>query len=187
MESPGYTTQFLERLGTDELVKLGEEHGLDIPADLERIFIIEELLYLSRTGIGKGEETEEVLTKQQNISMVEVLVRDPLWAFVFWDIRGHDKERYESDEDFSGYYLRAVPLKDENGQPDLAASFIVTVGKNDSAWYLGFPPDDRRFYKVEICVPNWEDYTVLAVSRPFRMPPLIKPGYEQDEIGRAHV
>ena len=144
----GYSALFLERLSTLELTALAEEHGLDIPSDLERVFIIEELVYLDRQGIGASAETEEklLLLKQQNFSIIEVLARDPLWAFVFWEVREHDQELYEHDEDFDGYCLRVIPFKEDSGQPDMAGSFTVALDKNDSARYLGFPPDDRRLF-----------------------------------------
>ena len=175
MSTPGYTTQFLERLSTHELITLAEEHGFDIPHDLERVFIIDELLCLDRQGIGASAETEEQLQllRQHNVSIIEVLVRDPLWAFVFWEVKEHDKDLYEDDEDFNGYCLRVVPFKENSDQPDMAGSFLVALDKNDSARYLGFPPDDRRLYKIELCVPRLDTYTVLAVSRSFKMPQLI--------------
>ena len=178
-----HTTQFLERLSTEELFTLAEKHGLDIPPDIERVFIIEELLYLDRDGIGNTEESEEspAQIKKHRISIIEVLVRDPLWAFAFWEIKGQDQERYGNDDDFNGYCLRVIPLKESSNEPDMAASFNVAIDKNDSARYLGFPPDDRRFFKVELCVSNWEDCIVLATSQPFRMPRLIEPRHDGGE------
>lgn len=174
MNSAGYNTQSLERLSTDELVSLAEKNGLDIPAGLDRVFIIEELLYLDRSGMGNTEETGEqtALPKQRNISTIEVLVRDPLWAFVFWDIRGHSH-----NDDFC---LRAIPLKKDGVSPDMAGSFTVAVGVQDCAWYLGFPPDSGNFFKVELCVSRGGNLATLATSRPFKMPQLIEPKSEGD-------
>ena len=44
MDVTRFTRVFLDSLSTDELVKLADSHGIDIPPDLERIFVIEELL-----------------------------------------------------------------------------------------------------------------------------------------------
>jgi len=175
MEFLGYNTQFLERLSTDELVVLAEQNGLDIPFGLERAFIIEELLCIDRNGIGKnGEDSSPpVVPRQHSLSMIEVLVRDPLWAFVFWEIRDYDQRLYETTEDFEGYCLRVLPLKEDTQQPDMAASFTVDVGTQDNSWYLGFPPDSGCFFKVELCVHREEKYIALASSRPFKMPRLI--------------
>jgi hypothetical protein len=61
----------------------------------------------------------------------------------------------------------------------MAASFTVTVGKNDCGWYLGFPPNGGRCYKVELCAKHRNDYTVLAESHPFFLPRLIQPRLEK--------
>ena len=176
MDLPPYTTQFLERLSTDELVVLAEHNGLELPADLERAFIIEELLHLGKVGVEKAvEEAEHVtLPRQHNFSTVEVLVRDPLWAFVFWEIREHDQQLYEGTQDFEGYCLRVLPLKKDTNQPDMAASFTVDVGEKDNSWYLGFPPDTGCFFGVELCVRRQGNCDAFAASRPFKMPRLIE-------------
>jgi hypothetical protein len=176
MELSGYTTQSLERLSTDELVVLAEQNGLDIASGLERALIIEELVHLDRNDVDKnGEDSSStVLPRQQGFSMIEVLVRDPLWAFVFWEIRNHDQILYENTEDFEGYCLRVLPIKEDTHQPDMAASFTVDVGAQDNSWYLGFPPDSGCFFMVELCVCREEHCTVLASSRPFKMPRLIE-------------
>jgi len=180
MDQPSYKSQYLERLSTDELIGLAEGYGLEIPPGLERVFIIEEILYLDRRNIDKTESIDEIveLPKTQSTSMIDVIVRDPLWAFVFWEIKGHDQDRYENHEEFEGYCLRVIPLKEEDLRPDLPASFIVTVGAKDSAWYLGIPPEHGSLFKVELCVSQWENIVVLAASRPFKMPRLIEPKHK---------
>lgn len=172
----------MERLSTDELIGLAEGYGLEIPAGLDRIFIIEELMYLGHNGNGKAEsyEAHGTLPRLQTVSTVEVIVRDPLWAFVFWEIKGNDKEMYENIDEFEGYCLRVIPLNENNHCPDMSASFSVAVGKKDSAWYVGFPPDGGCLFVVELCVSRWENIIVLATSRPFRMPRLIEPRRNED-------
>ncbi|MCL2128410.1 MAG: DUF4912 domain-containing protein [Treponema sp.] len=188
MDSPCFTLTSLESLSTNELIGLANNCGLDIPPGLERIFIIEELLYMNR-GSGGGEKKEEdmlfrefkelaVLPKHYNISFIDVLIRDPLWAFVFWEIKAHDRDLYENMAEFEGYCLHVIPLRKDSLQSSASSSFTVSVGRGDSAWYLGFPPDNGRYYKIELCVQGWENFTVLAVSRPFKLPRLIEPKYE---------
>jgi len=178
------TIPYLESLSTGELLGLAVKNGLDIPPGLERGFIIEELFYLDHDAdgayahahhdINQDEEKIEfkefaALPKQYHISFIEVLIRDPLWAFVFWEVKAHDRKHYESAADFSGYCLRVIPIADE------AASFIVSVDIDDYARYLGFPPDSGRCFKVELCMQGYEHCTVLAESRPFTMPRIIEP------------
>ena len=181
-----FNVPYLESLSTGELIELAGKYDLDIPPGLERIFIIEELLYMKEEGNDEtnGEvETAAVgafevlaaLPKQYNISFIDVLIRDPLWAFVFWEIKVYDREAYENTTGFEGYCLRVIPLEANDGQPKRAAAFTITVGPEDRAWYVGFPPDQGCCFIVELCVLNRGNITVLAVSRPFKLPRLIKP------------
>jgi hypothetical protein len=181
------TLPYLESLSTGELIDLAVKSGLDIPPGLERVFIIEELFYLDHDAEGAHHDIIQVdakhdafkefavLPKQYHISFIEVLIRDPLWAFVFWEIKAHDRNHYESAPGFDGYCLRVMPLKEDGLQADEAASFIVSVDIDDYARYLGFPPDDGRCFKVELCMRSHETYSVLAQSRPFTLPRLIEP------------
>jgi hypothetical protein len=181
MDDPRLTRVFLDSLSTNELIKMADRYGIDIPPGLERIFIIEELLEISRGDDYEPEEGGEDLVlsaefpetaplpKQYNITFLEVMIRDPLWAFVFWEIKGHDKELHEKAPDFGGYYLKAIPLGGRAGGEE---PFTVSVGINDSAWYLGFPPAEGH-YRVDLCVLRGNDEIVLAVSRPFILPRLL--------------
>jgi hypothetical protein len=200
MNQDRLTRFFLETLTTAELVKMTEQKGIDIPPDLERIFIIEELLEASagqkvESAADPDDLTEEKpeeapeesrskhtfeqsvdLPARYNITFIDVLVRDPLWVFVFWEVRGSDKGFYESSPDFNGYYLR---LLETQGTSALRweESFIVPVEPEDSAWYLGIPREPWeespcRYCRVELGVRRAEEKIRLALSRPFTLPVL---------------
>jgi len=137
------------------------------------------IMYMETTDAVLQEVNElPPLPKDYNISFVETLIRDPLWTFVFWEIQKHERDFYENSVYFDGYCLRGVPLKEPGFQPDMAASFTVSVGQNDCGWYLGFPPNGWRCYKIELCAKHKDDYTVLAESRTFYLPRLIQPKLE---------
>jgi hypothetical protein len=167
---------YLESLTSDELVKLADNNGIDIPPGLDRAIIIEELL--EALSENDAEETDPVplveksqpasapIPKQYNITFIEVLIRDPLWAFAFWEIKTHDKDLYEKDPDFNGYFLKGSPCLGSEG------SFTIPVGTEDSAWYLGFPPGGGTF-KVELLAVLGEVTEVLAISNRFRLPKLL--------------
>jgi len=191
------TRHRLESLSTGELVKLADRYGIDIPADMERIFIIEELLetasgseHIPQNDIETNSHFMETaaLPKQYNISYIEVMIRDPLWAFVFWEIKENDREIHEKAADFEGYCLRVVPVN-EGAQQSCASntpgeSFTVLINANDTARYLGFPEDMAipekpgdapcRCYIIKICVIRSAQEIQLAVSRPFILPRLIE-------------
>jgi hypothetical protein len=179
MEEPSLKRSYLERLSSGELVKLADSYGIDIPPGLDRIFIIKELLELGHEeGVNAADEglllREQALLepaplpKHYNVTFVEVLLRDPLWAFAFWGIKSHDKEIYEKANDFGGYFLKLIPLADDKS-PREEDSFIIPVGTKDSSWYIAFPPTGGRF-KVGFCMTRGGAEALLALSLPFRLP-----------------
>ncbi|MDR3167856.1 MAG: DUF4912 domain-containing protein [Treponema sp.] len=183
MDDSCLTKTYLESLTTHELIKLADRFGIDIPPGLERLFIIEELVDLATEDEANSENYQPLqetgflesvpLPKQYNITFIEVLPRDPLWVFTFWEVKSHDKEFYERTSNFMGYHLKVCPQGIlETAGPD--SSFIVPVGSSDTAWYLGFPPRGGN-YRVELCVVRGDEEIILAVSHPFKMPQLLNP------------
>jgi hypothetical protein len=122
------------------------------------------------------------LPKQYNISFIEVMIRDPLWAFVFWEVKGSDRELYEKSQDFGGYYLKVSPEKPGNPGPQKGTGdvFTVPVKPGDNAWYLGLNPtiengifmNNANKYKVELCAGMKGEETVILSSTPFSLPGL---------------
>ena len=180
------TRSWLESLSTGELIKLADSYGIDIPDSLDRVFIIWELLEADADNehipennlqiISKGAVETALIPKQYNISYIEVIIRDPLWVFVFWEIKQHDKESYENSPDFTGYCLRVIPLGAEF-QENMEESFTVAIDASDSERYLGLPEDKTvsglntlvRCYIVKLCAIQNGLEIPLAVSLPFVM------------------
>jgi hypothetical protein len=159
------TRPYLESLTTRELIRMADREGIDIPPDLERVFIIQELLESENPEsspeiLGKHILNPVPLPKQYNITFLEIMIRDPHWVFAFWEIKSHDKQRLEESPDFDSYSLRLHSL-------DSDTSFTVRVGNDDTAWYLSFPPQGGSF-KVELLAIQKKE-TILAVSKPFTM------------------
>ena len=235
------TRAHLESLTTTDLIRMADTFGIDIPLDLDRIFIIEELLEIVSydgpagnaadmpadisaapnappeaesprfyQGRGFPQEADMAdsglvesvpLPKQYNITFIEVMIRDPFWAFVFWEIKTQDKEQFEKTQDFEGYYLKISPWgAPAPAQPgvEVEGVFTVPVSQSDTARYLGLSfatgqktplsdqahgaqtRYDQKQYKVELCAGTKESETILAVSSPFRLPLLheVPTGWE---------
>ena len=175
-----FTRPWLESLSSGELAELAEEIGIDIPPGLERIFVVEELLLESAAMYEKKPEndlvvnhsyTESVaLPKQYNISFIDVIIRDPLWVYVFWEIKSHDRESNENAADFNGYCLRVIPLEEREN------SFTVSVDVNDTARYIGFAEQALQTanrYVIKLGVIRGDSEFQLAVSAPFSLPRLM--------------
>jgi hypothetical protein len=191
MDAYHISRSYLESLTTGELIALAESQEIDVPPGLERGFIIGEILdafpdndfSLEEEAAApdrKGFSGPVPLPKRYNITYIEIIVRDPLWVYVFWEIRDSDREALENDPAFQGYYLKISPV----GECTDGDSFVVAVGDSDLAWYLGFSPEsvsggaaetnDRDcWFRVELYARLGEDRELLAASRPFRMPRLL--------------
>jgi hypothetical protein len=196
-EGDRITRAHLESLTTGDLITMADNLGVDIPVDLDRIFIIEELLEISSIdsdGSGDPEPADMVdtvfvesvpLPKQYNITFIEVMIRDPLWAFVFWEIKSQEKEAFEKAQDFDGYYLKVIPSGKSAGKE----VFTVPVKPEDTAWYLGLSENGAsqsdHQYTIELCVSMSGEETVLAVSSPAKLPELPElPAAEKHRGGR---
>jgi hypothetical protein len=176
---------YLDSLTTQELARIADNCGIDIPPDLERIFIIEELLDYARMEEGEEDDDEEGLAespdyqetapipRHYNITFIDVMIRDPLWVLVFWEVKEHDREIFEAEVDFSGYYLRVIPVG-EGGSAQRDRSFTVQVDPDDTARYLGFSeyPVQAGGFRIELRVAHGGGDEVLAVSGVFSLPRL---------------
>ena len=182
-----FSRHWLESLSTGELVKLAEDIGIDIPPGLERIFIIEELLESSNDGGQEVKDDLEInpsysesvaLPKQYNISYIDVIIRDPLWVFVYWEVKGHDREMHENADNFKGYCLRVMPLDEGEAIPKSREnSFTLSVDVEDCARYLGFAEQSLRAagrYIIKLGAIRGNQEEQIAVSQPFNLPRSIK-------------
>jgi len=190
MEGLPLTRVHLESLATGDLLAVADKLGIDLSNNPDRIFIIEELLDFSSreeggsSGNNEPEITDLVVTesaplpKQYNITFIEVMIRDPLWAFVFWEIKTSEKEQFEKDDNFDGYYLKVSRLDDNPSGNGNSGLFMVPVKPDDTAWYLSLSPAfeadsswaDQSQFKVEFCAGVGGVETALAVSNPVRLP-----------------
>ena len=186
---------YLETLTSAELTKWADHYGVDIPPGLDRIFIIEELLEIAAFDTDVEEEFNEVppakftepvvLPRQYNITFIETLVRDPLWVFIFWEVKGAEREVLENSADFTGYFLKVSPW----GRIAPDEVFTVPLAPEDSARYLGFPPAAgngeigealNRSYRVELYAGMGKEENFLAATNPFNLPAL-SPRIEKQE------
>ena len=196
MEGLPLTRAYLESLTTNDLLEIADGMGLDTSNNPDRVLLIEELLEVAsqdedRVPDSQGPEVpgpaliEPVpLPKQYNISFIKVMIRDPLWAFVFWEIKASDKEQFEKADYFDGYYLKVSHLEGK-GVPSQFGNeelFKVPVKPEDTARYLSLLPAfeektswaDMSQFKVEFCASLAGVETVLASSSPVKLPGLLE-------------
>ena len=181
-----YSYNKLTTLSTSELIKLAEDFGIDIPPDLERIFIIEELLECTKTDEQDPKEEINIipsylesvaLPKQYNFSYIDIIIRDPLWIYAFWEIKECDKESFNNSPNFNGYCLRVIPLnEDDTISKTRDSSFTIPIDTDDDARYLGFAEHstlEASRYLIKLAAIIGEEEVQIAISQPFKLPRLI--------------
>jgi hypothetical protein len=210
---------YLEGLATDELWSLASSLDLSLPPGMDRSLVIAELLEAApclglyhRQCTGEREDVLHIevpeppsisktllelpppvpLPKQYGYTYIDVLIRDPFWIFVLWEISTADRKKYEKKAGFNGFLLRVrlhnctVP----EGQNIILSAMIES---RDTSRYLNFPPEAecRKFcgedtacpYIVELCAVMSGREIVLVSSQPFKMArSLPLPGAKDSEI-----
>lgn len=183
---------YLNSLTTRDLVRLADQAGIDIPPELDRIFIIRELLDNEAENGSSAEFLDEKpnqvtaeLPKQYHITYLEVLLRDPQWVYTFWEIKAQDRERFERDPRFEGYALKALERKKQ--QNSLESSFIelfsVPVRSEDNSWYLGFPKDG--VFRIALWVEGLN--VSLIFSRVFTLPRFLNSSGNEEYLARPLI
>jgi len=214
------TLPYLEGFTTTELYTLAEAYDIDITPGQDRNMLIEEFMetvpcisLFKQELITRDECVLEVevprllppvknpseappireLPKQFGFTYIDVLVRDPFWVYVFWEISAMDKRKIEKYNDFSSYILRVRLINCRHGNKNLVTS---TIKPRDTSRYLNFPAaySNREFclegcnynecsYIVELCAVYKDSERVLAKTNPFRMPAVLPlPGEKGAEI-----
>jgi uncharacterized protein len=185
-----------ESLSDEALYSLAEKMGLDLPQGLERVFVIEEILDdiadddQERLSSGRasnasvhieatkfsGAELDDVescmdgspcLEQRYNETSIRIIVRDPSWAFAFWDVADAEREKLRSEEGGMSLFLRVaeiVPACD--GRREF---FDIPISEDDLQWYINFPHPEAR-YRVDLCARSGAHIRLLARSDEIHLP-----------------
>ncbi|HZK19615.1 MAG TPA: DUF4912 domain-containing protein [Treponemataceae bacterium] len=113
MDTARVTRLYLETLSTDALRDLADDYGIDVPEHLNRRFIIGELLEASseddvkENDLQESEEIPEfeILPKTYNETKISVVMRNPVWCYVYWDIKESELISFVEDPAFSEFSI----------------------------------------------------------------------------------
>ena len=162
----------LEKLPFSELVRLADKYGVDVPEDLDRRFLIAELLELSEESerldeemlISSSENREEqslILSGNFNETQISCVLRNPAWLFVFWNINDGDAARVKESPDGS-LKLRICSLADAHDPKPYEAFEVQTATQSQEQYIL--IPKGTKFIKVELVFMSAGAGEVLAFS-----------------------
>jgi len=173
-------TDRLESFSIEELHSLADKMGLDLPPDLDRLFVVEEILEVlaedsedrrSSRGdavhvdekkfcgselddIEPADESERAVEDRYNETMIRAMVRDPSWAFAYWDVSDADLGALRGEESSAGLFLRVAEIA-QACEPAAAGDahkdyFDIPVADDDRRWYINLPRSGVRF-RIDLC------------------------------------
>ena len=175
MNEKNITRSYLETLSFADLVSLADEYGVDVPEDLDRRFLIAELLELAQEDSEHGEEMiissdigdgKSALPQNYNETQVSCVFRNPAWLFVFWNLNENDSSAMkESDGNLK---LRMCFLKDSKELiPEEA--FEIQASDTSQEQYVLIPAE-KTYVKVELVYSSTSGGKVLAFSPVMTIP-----------------
>lgn len=182
METKFLSLQYLETLSSADLISLADDYGIDVPDDLNRRFIIGELLEVAQE-LSMDEKSEnqemiegdgaisddEVLPSSFNETQISVVLRNPAWAFAYWDISEAAMRKIQESEKFSGLVLRTSYFDSEESNSPVS-SFDVNLEITDREQYV-LLETGRKFMRIDL-VAVFKNGTSdnLCISRKIELP-----------------
>lgn len=154
MENIPISLSYLETLSTLDLIELAEEYDLDIPEQLNRRFIISELLEIADElneeeiddfeEIDSSIETTNELPITYNETQIDVVLRNPAWAYVFWDISSSDLQDVINSKGFSKLLLK-INFWETATSEKIEDLCELTISTEDRAQYIFLPAGKNTF------------------------------------------
>lgn len=135
------TKSQLESMSTRDLVALADEYSIDFPESLNRRFIISELLEIAE-DLQKPLEDDlqddvaaftfyEDLPKNFNETYIGAIMRNPLWCFVYWDIRSLEYKDMEQNPNFLGTTLTFMFYTNDGSVSKESIEIDVNIEKKE--------------------------------------------------------
>jgi len=191
MNKNNLSREYLESISTADLISLADYYGIDIPENLNRRFIIGDLLEVAEeiqakeeneenVIIAKGElEIPENLPKTYNETKIRAVLHNPAWAFVFWDTRNS----LQGENGTEGMFLH-VCIFSSNEDESPTDFFDIQAPSRCGEQYVLLPPGTKSF-AIELKIPPalpGEKPEIIAFTEKIQIPqenPVIagiKPG-----------
>lgn len=179
MENVVLSRAYLETLSFSELLKIADKDGIDVPEDFNRNFLIEEILEVQEDFekielddmIISDEESEspkeEFVPRAYNSTEVEMVLRNPAWAFVYWNIS--ESDRVSLEKAFVSQMWLRVNSFSEKDQVKPDEFFDIQISREDNGQYV-LLPQNKKFFRVDLLF-NLDNFVdILASSKILEKP-----------------
>ncbi len=186
----------LSNASFEALLRLADNYGADVPENVTRDELeeivedaaeewrlehrrannhpvrVEETKYdIQATGELEHRADEEVeLPESYNETTVVLMLRDPSWAFAYWDLRESDLAEFRRSETFEGLVLRVYTMDETDTALESARQrFDIPVTLLDSRWYINLP-DQETVYRLALVALIDGAERELAISNAIAVP-----------------
>lgn len=192
-----FSRSHLEALSFSDLLKIADTNGIDVPENLNRNFLIAEILDAAGDDVADagGEmsaaESDDLLEKKlpemYNTTEIEIILQNPVWAFVFWNVCDIDLQRFKK-QDGCSFFLRVCSFDSDTSVKSLD-SFEMKISVETKEQYV-LLPYESEFVAVELYARSPQGENRLAASKIVHRPysPFLKlvsktgEGYKLDEV-----
>ena len=184
MENNVLTLAHLETLSSADLIALADDYGIDIPDNLNRRFIIGELLEVAQDFYQQGEkpapepemledgeipEENAELPASFNETQISIILRNPAWAFVYWDISAEGLKKISESSRFKNLMLRVSYFENEDDLNPIAY-YDVQIGMNDREQYV-LLETGKNYLRVDLVACFADGLTDnLTISKKIQLP-----------------
>jgi hypothetical protein len=186
------TKERLQAISLEELETLAHKQGYEFTGAIDRAalteFILENFKELKREREAENNlairveeskyqerETSEdadafPIEKRYDQTKVVFMVRDPNWAYAYWDLANNLLDELKNNADGDQLVLRVhdVELIDFTGS-NANSSYDIPIQIDDTSWYI-YLPNQNCSYILELGIISEGRYRCLARSNPVRTP-----------------
>ena len=180
MENVQINRAYLETLSFSDLQKLADDYSIDVLENFNRGFLIGEILEVAEESYKKNLEPDMNITEEEeescddsemprsyNSTEVEIILRNPAWAYIYWNISDSDRDSLEKA--FVSELRIRVSSFSEKSQVKPDEFFDIQISKQDNGQYFLLPAG-KKFFRVDLlfCLDGIID--ILASSEVLEMP-----------------
>ena len=182
MENNVLSLAHLETLSSADLIALADDYGIDIPDNLNRRFIIGELLEVAEESAqsvhpvqeiqledGEAPESDTELPASFNETQISIILRNPVWAFVYWDISAEGLKKISESSRFKTLLLRISYFEHEDDVSPLVY-YDIQIRTEDREQYVLLEPG-RKYFRVDLAASFADGLTdSLTISKKILLP-----------------
>ena len=194
MDDEVITRAYLETLSFSDLKKLADEYGVDVPEDLDRRFLLSELLEIAEEtrqdktagmiiSFENSTNQSTNLPDGYNETQISCVLRNPVWAFVFWDISDTDLNMLSALPNYSLSLRVCILVSETELVPQESFEIELPNGVNEQYVLI---PAGKNFIRIELVYTSGATREVLAFSPVVSVPKSsenvekYQPGVEND-------